>query len=794
MDFATEAPGGATDDARASDPVDRLLEDSWETRSRRASARELVSEAVAAGLFLGVAGWLAEPVLARNGLNLPFALMLVALYAVLARGVKFPIGAGYVVPSYLVLAPMLVLLPPRTVPLLAAAGLLLGTAGRMLVRQAKVEELLFSIPDAWHAVGPALVLTLAGHEHGVRLGVAYVAAFSAGCLFDLVSSSLREASALGVAPRLQMRVLTLVWLIDACLAPAGLALAHSARHDHAQLLVLVPLGAVLFLLDRDRNKRITQAHDRLALLGRARTRLQAAVRRLGDAFAAKLDLGSIAGIVLRGSIDALDADGGRLRLPLPGQPALVDAIGEVALAGALQEAERLIQDSDGPVQLEFDGAWVLAVPFIAAAGAGGEPGWLAVARRARAFASDEQALMQGLVERAQTAVAEILAHETLREQAVTDALTGLGNRRKLAVTLAGRLAHPARAEAEPWVLMVFDLDGFKSYNDTFGHTAGDALLARLGAKLAAAVAPTGEAYRLGGDEFCALVPARSRALRGLVARAAAALSEHGERFSITASCGAVLIPHEASTPEYALQLADQRMYARKQNRSSPARQHTRDMLVRIMQAKQPNLPEHSTGVSELAVGVGRRLGMNAEQLDELARAAELHDIGKVGIPDAILDKPKPLDADEWTFIRQHPIVGERILSAAPALRPVAKIVRAHHERWDGRGYPDQLAGEEIPLAARVVAVCDAYHAITTGRCYRPARSPEAARLELLSEAGRQFDPLVVDAFLEQLLEPLPHSDAHPHLEAGAEAAWSIAQEIEDRLSQILALQSQPAVS
>jgi putative nucleotidyltransferase with HDIG domain len=319
--------------------------------------------------------------------------------------------------------------------------------------------------------------------------------------------------------------------------------------------------------------------------------------------------------------------------------------------------------------------------------------------------------------------------------------------------------------------------------------AGDALLARLAGKLASAVAPDGDAYRLGGDEFCALVPARPVEHRELVARAATALCERGERFSITASCGAVLIPHEASTPEYALQLADERMYARKQIRSSPTGEQTRDVLVRIMHAKQPNLPEHSTGVSQLAVAVGRRLGMNAEELDELVRAAELHDIGKVGIPDAILDKPGPLDDEEWDFIRQHPVVGERILSAAPALRPVAKIVRAHHERWDGGGYPDQLMGTEVPLAARIVAVCDAYHAITTERCYRPARTVEAARAELRNEAGRQFDPLVVDAFLDELCEP--QARPRPSAASHEEAAWRVAEEIENRLGKIFELQTIP---
>jgi HD-GYP domain-containing protein (c-di-GMP phosphodiesterase class II) len=202
-----------------------------------------------------------------------------------------------------------------------------------------------------------------------------------------------------------------------------------------------------------------------------------------------------------------------------------------------------------------------------------------------------------------------------------------------------------------------------------------------------------------------------------------------------------------------------------------------------MHAKQPGLPDHSTGVARLAVLVGRRLGMNPEQIDELARAAELHDIGKVGIPDAILEKPGELDAHEWEFIHQHTILGERILSAAPALRPVATIVRASHERWDGCGYPDGLKGEEIPLAARIVSVCDAFEAITGDRCYRGARSAEEARQELLREAGHQFDPQVVSAFLEELDHPESEIASLPS--AAEEAAWQLADEVTERFVQML---------
>jgi diguanylate cyclase (GGDEF)-like protein/putative nucleotidyltransferase with HDIG domain len=299
--------------------------------------------------------------------------------------------------------------------------------------------------------------------------------------------------------------------------------------------------------------------------------------------------------------------------------------------------------------------------------------------------------------------------------------------------------------------MLFDLDGFKSYNDTFGHPAGDALLSHLGTKLAAAVAPYGEAYRLGGDEFCAVMTIEEDRLEEVIAGAAHALSETGEEFTISASHGVVLLPHEAATLEQALQLADERMYSHKHGRSG-AREQARDVLMRTMQAKQPDLREHSSEVADLAIAVARRLGMDGEAIDEIARAAELHDVGKVGIPDAILDKPAGLDATEWELMHQHTILGERILNAAPALRPVARIVRSTHERWDGAGYPDGLRGDEIPLAARIVAVADAYDAMRTERTYSPAVAHEEACEELRAMGGSQFDPAVVEAFLAEVVE------------------------------------------
>jgi two-component system, cell cycle response regulator len=333
-----------------------------------------------------------------------------------------------------------------------------------------------------------------------------------------------------------------------------------------------------------------------------------------------------------------------------------------------------------------------------------------------------------------------------QREAATDALTGLSNRRKLLEDLATAVADPAR----PRLLALFDLDGFKGYNDTCGHLAGDALLTRLAHSLRAAVAAHGDAYRLGGDEFCILVDAAQA--RDMAAAAATALSERGPGYAIGASHGAVLVPDEAAAPTDALRLADARMYAAKDRRESSAKRQMCQLLVQVMREAQPDVEDHSSEVALLAVAVGRGLGLDTAELNDVARAAELHDIGKVAIPSRILAKPGPLDEEEWNLVRTHTLVGERIVAAAAALRSVARLVRASHERYDGRGYPDGLAGEQIPLAARIVAVCDAFAAMVSDRSYRPALSPAVAIAELRACAGTQFDRTVVEALVAHLGE------------------------------------------
>ncbi len=332
-----------------------------------------------------------------------------------------------------------------------------------------------------------------------------------------------------------------------------------------------------------------------------------------------------------------------------------------------------------------------------------------------------------------------------RRESLTDGLTGLGNRRRLMdeLTQALRTASPRR----PQTLVFCDLDGFKAYNDGFGHAAGDALLARLGVELRRAVQGRGRAFRLGGDEFCVLLDTAAAPDSEAVAIVAEALTAHGEGFHVGASIGVVGLPEEATTANAALLKADERMYAQKESRRPSARHQARELLIRVLGERQPELRTHLREVASLAGATARRLGLSADELDEVTRGAELRDLGKIAVPDAILHKSEPLDEAERQIIREHTIVGERILAGAPALRPVAKIVRSSHERWDGRGYPDQLAGDAIPIGARIVAVCDAYHALVCDRTHAPGRSAAEALAELRRCAGTQFDPRVVDAFL-----------------------------------------------
>jgi PAS domain S-box-containing protein/diguanylate cyclase (GGDEF)-like protein len=341
--------------------------------------------------------------------------------------------------------------------------------------------------------------------------------------------------------------------------------------------------------------------------------------------------------------------------------------------------------------------------------------------------------------------------EELADLVLLDPLTNLGNRRALLADLQSRLD---RATPEtPLLLQLFDLDGFKTYNDTYGHPAGDALLTRMAQRLRDGLAGNATAYRMGGDEFCVLSLLECKNLDGIITVAVDALTEHGEGFHVTASYGSVKLPVEAASATEALREADRRMYARKSldSRSSAGRQSA-DVLLSILSERDRSLGVHLDEVTALAEAVATHLDLPDEELAPLLQAASLHDVGKAAIPDEILDKPGPLDDDEWRFMRRHTLIGERILASAPALTRASKLVRSSHERWDGEGYPDGLAAEAIPLGARIIAVCDAYDAMVSDRPYRAPLTSVQALAELRRCAGAQFDPDVVHVLSDVLAE------------------------------------------
>jgi two-component system cell cycle response regulator len=327
----------------------------------------------------------------------------------------------------------------------------------------------------------------------------------------------------------------------------------------------------------------------------------------------------------------------------------------------------------------------------------------------------------------------------IHEQAMTDALTGLRNRRGLIADLDREAA--AGREVR---LVLFDLNGFKSYNDSFGHPAGDALLQRLGRRLAGALDGIATPYRLGGDEFCLIADARHG--ERPVDLALEALSDSGSGLRVTAAWGAATLGRETEDPVQAMRLADQRMYDGKRSTRMPVQHQVREVLLAALQARRPERDANAFEVVALARGVAERLDCSHDDVEDVAHAAELRDLWTFAVADATLDSREPLDAAQRDALRGQTAIAEQILRAAPAMRPVAEIVHAAHERYDGTGHPDGLSGEQIPLGGRILAAAEAYGAMTRERPHAGRRSPQQAAAELRRCAGSQFDPVVIAAF------------------------------------------------
>lgn len=272
----------------------------------------------------------------------------------------------------------------------------------------------------------------------------------------------------------------------------------------------------------------------------------------------------------------------------------------------------------------------------------------------------------------------------------------------------------------------------------------------------------GQAYRLAGMRFAMLAPADGRrTVDELVTASRAALGRDSTGALISASHGAVLVPEQTNDAERALDLGDEDLKARKQRGRRSARRQAHAALVAAIGSRRPALREHLRSVVPLVITVGRRLGLDQEDLDDVVLAAGLQDAGMLTVPEHVLERTGPLTKSERDLIRRHPVAGERIVSSAPSLTPVARLVRSAYERFDGTGYPDGLAGADIPLGSRIIGPCVAAAAMNSVRPHRGALGPEATIEELRNGAGAQFDPNVIEILTEELLGSPDDGNAPP---------------------------------
>lgn len=392
---------------------------------------------------------------------------------------------------------------------------------------------------------------------------------------------------------------------------------------------------------------------------------------------------------------------------------------------------------------------------------------------------DETVRLKAEIEAQNVALSD--ANARLERLATTDPLTALLNHRALVDELDREVAR-AQTTGRHFTVLFIDLDHFKALNDTFGHQAGDDTLVELAKVVRATLSPTSVAGRWGGEEFLAILPETSSD-GGMRASEAlrTAIAEHpfvsGEAGRVTSSIGLAVYPDDSKSSNGLVAAADAAMYAAKRlgrnqvrSASDPAvgaleRVDTRsdlhedatlagtvEAMAVLVSARDRYTGEHCQAVVSLATGMAVRLGMSEKEIRLVEMAARLQDIGKIAVPDSVLVKEgAPLTDEEWKILRRHPEIGADVVGRVPALRPLSPIIRAHHERWDGRGYPDRLIGGEIPLGARIVAVADAYRALTADRPYQQRHSAEDSLQELRRCAATQFDAEVVEALAAELV-------------------------------------------
>jgi diguanylate cyclase (GGDEF)-like protein len=413
-------------------------------------------------------------------------------------------------------------------------------------------------------------------------------------------------------------------------------------------------------------------------------------------------------------------------------------------------------------------------------------------------------------ERLKTAYSELvashenlaLAHAIIQKQALTDALTDLPNHRAVMDQLNKEVGRAQRYD-HPFSLLFFDTDRFKRVNDTYGHAVGDLVLQQIGACARNILRGGDTLGRFGGEEFVLLLPEAdsseasmiAESIRAAVASHPIATAEVPGGILITVSIGIATYLVDGDTPEMLLQQADEAMYLSKRlgrnqvHTAAESRQISLDpelmsllqeseqgeaaerlepnpeqvkqsyilkmisSLLFLVEQRDPVMNEHSRRVSDMARAIAQEIGLEPQAIFMIGTSALLHDIGKIGLSDALLRKEELLSPTERQRLREHPELGAQILEVNPYLRPLIPAVLHHHERWDGTGYPERLAGEDIPLAARIIGVAEAYDVMLREPPYQEKRTQQEAIVEMQRCAGTQFDPTIVQLLCTILKHP-----------------------------------------